>query len=259
MKRSCILTILGIAFACFFVAGGCATNEKTVVQPVGVPQEINITTTDEVLSITVVGIQKATIIRYKKEKVKAPAGTLFHVVDAEVECKLNRWRYGKKTIRMEDKEGNTYTLTGEWTTSTSYIFGHESFVFEIPEYAHISFVRFGPLPPIDIQRRAVVDISEEISQNEERQKALDWVEANTLSNDLVAEFLKNLDDAIAMGVSIKWYIGWGLTSSEKPYIIHWADDAFKFEELTIEEAEKKDIEEYSVKLLRRPDEIWTCF
>jgi hypothetical protein len=259
MKRSCILKMLVFAFAYFFVPGGCATNEQTVVKPVGVPQEINITTTDEVLSITVLGIQKAKIIRDKKEQVNAPAGTLFHVVDAEVECKSNRWRYGKKTILMEDKEGKHYTLTGEWTTSTSYIFGHETFVFEIPEDADISALRFGPLPPIDIQRGIVVDISQEISQNEERQKALEWVEANTLSDDLVAQFLKNLDKAIAMGVSIKWYIGWGLTNSSKPYIVHWADGAFNFEELTVEEAEKKGIEEYSVQLLRRPDEVWTCF
>jgi len=259
MKRSCILKMLGFAFAYFFVAGGCATIEKTVVQPVGISQEINITTTDGVLSITVLGIQKAKIIRDKKEKIKAPDGKLFHVVDAEVECKSKGWRYGKKTICMVDKEGKTYTLTGGLTSTTLYIFGHETFVFEIPEDAHISVLRFGPLPGIDIQRRIVVDISQEIIQNEERQKALGWVNANTLSGDFVTQFLKNLDEAIAMGASIKWYIGWGLTNSKKPYIVHWADGAFQFEELTIEEAQKKDFEEYAVQLLRRPDEAWTCF
>jgi hypothetical protein len=259
MKRRCILKMLVFAFAYFFVPGGCATIEKTVVQPVGAPQEMNITTTDGVLSITVLGIQKAKIIRDKKEQVSAGAGKLFHVVDTEVECKSKSWRYGRKTIWMMDKEGKPYTLTGEWTSSTLHIFGHETFVFEIPEEAHISALRFGPLPPIDMQRRVVVDISQEISQIEERQKALEWVQANTLSGDLDAQFLKNLDDAIAMGVSIKWYIGRGLTSSKKPYIVHWTDGRFKFEELTIEEAEKKGIEEHSVKLLRRPDETWTYF
>lgn len=259
MKRSCILKMLGLAFAYSFVQGGCATIEKTVVQAVGAPQEINTTTTDEVLSITVLGIQKAKTILYKKEQVNAPDGKLFHVVDAEVECESKSWRYGKKTICMVDKEGKTYPLTGEWTASTSYIFGHETFVFEIPEDADISVLRFGPLPPIDIERGVVVDISQEISQNEERQKALGWVQANTLSDDLVAQFLKNLDEAIAMGVSIKWHIGRGLTSSGKTYIVQWTEGAFKFEELTVEEAEKKGIEEYSVQLLRHPDEVWTCF
>ena len=164
---------------------------------------------------------------------------------------------------MVDEGGKTYFLIGGWISKARYnLFGHETFetfVFEIPEDAQISFLHFGPLPPIDIQRRVIVDISQQVYQNGERQKASEWMKANILSNGLVVTFSKQLDEAIAKRAWRKWHIGWSITNSKKPYIIHWADGSFQFEELTIEEAKKKKFKASSIELFARPDEVWMCY
>ena len=251
--------MLGFAFAYLFVLGGCATTKKPVMQPVGTPEEINITSTDDMLSITVLRIQKAKKIHDKKKQVNAPQGKLFHLVNTNIKCKMKRWAYGRQSIRMLDEDGKTYALRGNWTHRTLYRFGNKTFVFEIPEDTQISLLRFGPLPPIDIQRRVIVDISQQIIQNAERQKALEWMKANTVGGDLVANFLKELDKTIAMEAWKKWHIGWNLTNSKHPYIVKWADGAFQFEELTIEEAKKKGFKASSDQVLERRGELWMCY
>jgi len=126
--------------------------------------------------------------------------------------------------------GKTSTLRGNWTSSTLYQFGNKTFVFEIPEGSKISLIRFGPLPPIDVQRKVIVDISQKIKQNPERQKALVWIRANVLREKLVEKLPEDLDMAMAMETNIDWHIGWDLTKSKKPYAIQWADGEFIFDE-----------------------------
>jgi hypothetical protein len=114
------------------------------------------------------------------------------------------------------------------------------------------------LPPIDIQRRVIVDGVPQLSQNPERQKALEWFKENTVGGALLKSRSEELDMAIAMGASIAWHIGSDLTKSNKPYFVQWSDGRFQPTELTIEEANKKGFKKSSVHLFRRKDEAWMC-
>lgn len=79
---------------------------------------------------------------------------------------------------------------------------------------------------------------------EQRASALEWIidnislseESDVMSTQLFNNYLHQLDIAIYLEDDATWLIGWGLTESELPYRLTWADNLFAAEEITIDEA-----------------------
>jgi hypothetical protein len=80
---------------------------------------------------------------------------------------------------------------------------------------------------------------------EERKKALTWVAINTkgLDSDVFTNFRDRLDEVVLTKSDAKWWFGWGLTKSGKPYLLDWSDGVFSIKKISIEEAKEKELGE----------------
>jgi hypothetical protein len=87
-----------------------------------------------------------------------------------------------------------------------------------------------------------------IAIRRERARALIWVATNIggLDTDVFAIFRNRLDDTIIAGNRTKWWFGWELAKSGKPYLAEWAHGVFSVKTITIEEAKNAKVAERSV-------------
>jgi hypothetical protein len=71
-------------------------------------------------------------------------------------------------------------------------------------------------------------------------------ESDVMSTQLFDNSLDQLDFAILREDNATWHIGWGLTNSETPYRLIWADNVFTAEELTMDQADEVELEEMQI-------------
>lgn len=89
---------------------------------------------------------------------------------------------------------------------------------------------------------------------EQREQALIWFAAYGkwgLDSDPFRNFNEALDDAILSGADAEWGVGWGLTRSEKPFVLEWTDGVFQAQEISVDEANEREIKEKSVTFERK--------
>jgi hypothetical protein len=84
---------------------------------------------------------------------------------------------------------------------------------------------------------------------EQREQALIWFAAHGkwgLNSDPFRHFNEALDDVILSGADAEWGVGWGLTKSERPFVLEWTDGVFQAKEISVDEANAREIGENAV-------------
>lgn len=85
--------------------------------------------------------------------------------------------------------------------------------------------------------------------NIEKKRAIEWIKNNNKfgpESKIVETFTKILESAISNDEGKIWWLGWGLTKSNKAYQFKWIKGKFHVIELTPAEAKQKGIEEMKI-------------
>ena len=79
-----------------------------------------------------------------------------------------------------------------------------------------------------------------------RDAAIGWIRSNCTNQRLRADFSRNLDEAISLGVNCSFTIGEGLTREHAPYLLHWFAGELFVIQLTARQAARLGIGPHGV-------------